>query len=146
MISYTAGRQFELIFLKSGARQGIGILRIPDGCKRVGKSLVPVKTPCDFILLMDGKCALIDTKTQGSGHTFPRANINLNQVSEMNSMVHYGALGGYVCWFRDINKVVFYNCEILSNTSEGLHSDRGVYLGPIESMDLRMLMSGNYKS
>ncbi len=140
-----SGNQFEALFHRAAIRQSIGILRIPDGCRRVGlKKLIPVKTPADFVLVHNSKCAFIDTKTQGSGSTFPLANINMNQVHAMASMVQHGAIGGYVVWFRNINEVVFFDCEILKNAEEGIHCTRGFPLGSIEEMNLvKLMVHGN---
>lgn len=142
MISKREGNQFERLFYRSAIRQCFGILQIPDGCKRVGlKKLIPVKTPCDFVLASKGRGILIDTKTQGTGLTFPKANINLSQVHSICSMKEHGFYGGYIVWLRSINKVVFYDCEILRTATEGLHWELGIYLGPIENIVLERLMA-----
>ncbi len=134
------GNQFELLFEHSAHRQCYGILRIPDGCKSLGlKKLIRVKTPCDYILAKNGRSILIDTKTQGSGKTFPTANINPNQVISMCAMAEHGMSGYYVVWFRDLNLVVGYGCEILKQATEGLHYEKGLLLGPIENIDLKRL-------
>lgn len=136
------GNQFEELFERSARRQCFGVLKIPDGCRRVGlNKIIPVKTPCDFILMFQGQSIFIDTKTQGAGQTFPTANINLDQVMAMRGMVDHGALGGYVCWFRDINQVVYYSCKLLHEAQEGLFYKDGVILGPIEQIDLKRILS-----
>lgn len=143
MKSKVIGNIFEQLFFRSAATQGIGILRIPDGCKRIpskmGVKMIPVKTPCDYVVMHEGKCLLVDTKTQGGGQTFPKANINTNQVMSMNYMANHGALGGYICWFREIDRVIFYPSELLRLAESGLHWEDGLYLGPIEEINIKLI-------
>lgn len=140
--SKVVGNLFEQFFFRAATRQGLGVIRIPDGCKRVpGKfskipKLIPVKTPCDYVVLKSGRCALIDTKTQGQGLTFPKSNINYDQVFSMSYMKQHGAVGGYVVHFRDIDKIVFFDCDLLRETEVGIHWEKGMDLGYAEELNL----------
>lgn len=134
------GNSFEDLFKRAAQHQGFGILRIEDGCRRIGlKKLIPVKQACDFVLVNRGLCAFIDTKTQGDGKTFPRANINLDQVNAIDGMCYHGATGGYVVWFRDINKVIFFDYELLKNAQAGIPYGDGVDLGSFENFTLQRI-------
>ena len=143
MKSKVVGNLFEKLFFSSAVRQGMGVLRIEDGCKRVGGvgpvRLVPLKQACDYVLMSNGRPAFIDTKSFGSGQTFPLANINKDQVFKINYMCGFGAYGGYVVWFRKIDKVVFFDAELLRIATEGIHWEEGLYLGPIENINLERI-------
>lgn len=140
MKSVIVGEIFEKLFYRAVTSLGMACVRIPNGCKTVGRNkLIRVKTPADYMVVSKGRFAMIDTKTQGSGQTFPKANINSNQVFSMLYMKQHGAWGGYVCHFRDIDKVVFFDAEVLRLADEGLHWEDGLYLGPIEDMNLERI-------
>lgn len=140
------GNQFEQLFERAALRQGLGIIRIADGCRRVGlKKLIPVKQAADWILAFNNKAALIDTKSMGKGKTFSHAYINDNQIRPMAGFAIQGVIAGYVVWFREHNKIVFYKVELLSNVLPGnsLSIDDGELLGSLEECDLRRIFHGS---
>lgn len=134
------GSLFEQLFFRAAVHNKIGILRIPNGCKSLGlKKIIRIKSPCDFVLAHKGRCALIDTKSQGTGLTFPKANINMHQVMSINYMVNHGAVGGYIVFFREIDLVVFFDSEQLRTAESGLGFGKGLNLGSIDELNLKRI-------
>lgn len=140
------GTGFEDFFEKLCHKQGIGCLKIWDGARRVGLPtggvrLIPMKNACDFLVTYQGKTALIDSKTRGTGSTFPHSLINPDQVRMMKPMVLAGNVGGYIVYYRAYGKLVFYSVDVLEgvNPMDGLKLSDGVELGLIEDCDLRKI-------
>ena len=136
-----AGNQFEALFERACQRQGLGILRIADGCRRLTqKKLIPVKQPCDWILAWNNKMALIDTKTLGYGN-FTASHVNHNQVDKMAVMSQFGVIGGFITWFRDKNKLSFFSVDQLHNLEpeSSLKPEDGIDLGQIEDPQIKKI-------
>lgn len=93
--------------------------------------------------MKNGITVFVDTKSQGAGQTFPVGHINMSQVHSMNSMTDHGAKGGYLVLFRNINKIVFFNCETLRTAETGLLWEKGIYLGTLENLNLEKLFETN---
>lgn len=142
-----AGNQFEKLFERASIRQGLGTLRIPDGCKRIpwshGMKLIPVKTPCDWVIVSKGRTALIDTKTMGKGETFPQSLINFDQISSMKRMQEHGAICGYIVWYRSPNRVVFLKLRDLFACPKGSSVQNEVVLGSIEESNIAGIFDGS---
>lgn len=119
---------------------GIGILKIPDGIKHTGNGFMTVQSPCDWLLIKNGRCALVDTKTY-DGKRMSANRVKPHQIKAMQSMTYHGANGGYVVWFREINLVVWFSCAILANLPEdsGVGPEDGIELGPIERVNFKPL-------
>ena len=136
------GSQFEAILYHACIRSGIAIVRIEDGCMRTGTfkrfKLIPKKQPCDFIMAHQGRSAAIDSKTIGQGKTFAYASINASQVHSMNFLAEQGMIAGYLCWFRQIDKLVFFTTKQLLACHPGtsLSIDEGLDLNTIEDPKL----------
>lgn len=141
------GTSFEQLFETLCHRQGIAVLRIHDGCRRVGSAhgvrLIPMKNACDYVLTYQGKTALIDSKTRGTGQSFPHSLINPDQVRLMKPMALAGNRAGYVVYFRAYAKLVFYSLDILEGAEpmNGLKIKDGVELGQIDESDLKLIWS-----
>lgn len=104
--SQAFGSLFETIFLKTCRSQGVAITRIPDGCRQVGKRIIRVKTPWDWVVSYQNRTALIDTKTVNAD-VFIHSAITEHQVNELFNHERSGALAGYVIWLRLTNRVFF---------------------------------------
>lgn len=136
------GNQWEHLFERSALRRGIAITRIHDGCRRVGRAkLIPMRQICDWICTYQKTTLLLDTKTVESGETFAYSHVNFDQINGIMLHVLEGAQGGYVVYFRDVNKIVFFHAlklkELLPRSS--LSIDQGEFLGCLEDNDLRRM-------
>jgi penicillin-binding protein-related factor A (putative recombinase) len=115
--SVEIGKSFEDQFFRLALNKRMAVTRIPDGCKRGGKLLFPVKTPWDFVLSFGGKTALIDTKTS-KDETFAHSKITIHQVTEMGFHVAQMCVAGYVIWFRHTDQVIFISAPVLLKCSQ----------------------------
>lgn len=143
MNSKREGNQFERLFERIAHMQGIAILRIADGCRRVPgfKKIIPTKQPCDWILGYQGKAAVIDTKKQEKGNTFSHQKLDPNQIAKMMEMYRQGIIGGYVIYQRSQNRLVFVHVLTLFNCLKmGLSvklTEQVTELGSLENCDLK---------
>jgi hypothetical protein len=106
------GDLFESMFKQISESQGCVVTKIPDGCRQVGKKLIRVKTPFDWIVSYGSKTALIDTKTV-QGESFTPSMIVNHQVDELSRHEALGTLAGYVVWFRKKEIVEYISSKAL---------------------------------
>ena len=138
MNSKQIGNEFENLFKKIGGMRGIGCLRINDGFRRIGGGFIPVKNACDWVLFYHSFSALIDTKTQESGKSFAKGHVDFDQIHAMLPYsLDHNVVTGYVVYFRNENKVVFFSCKQLLLDQRSI--DDGILLGPIEDCDIRKI-------
>lgn len=111
--SQAFGSLFESVFLKAcRSVDGVAVTRIPDGCRQVGKQVIRVPTPWDWVLTFQGRSALIDTKTV-QGDAFPVSAISHHQAAELVNHADRGAISGYVVWMRKQGDVIFLPAQTL---------------------------------
>lgn len=131
------GGLFEDIFSRNCLRTGIGITRIPDGCRRLSHTrLIQIKSPFDWICSYQGKSIFIDTKTN-QGNAFQHSLIDEHQVKSLRMHETRGAIAGYVIWLRKPDQVLFVpagtlekRMQIIGSISvESVHSDGIICLG-----------------
>lgn len=140
------GTQWELLFQRMAFRENIAIVRIEDGCRRVGlKKIIPVKQMCDYILSCNNRTAIIDTKTTDA-KTFPYSKINPDQVKKMHYLADQGTIAGYVVWFRELDKIVFYSTRDLLDIQEqeSLEPCDGTILGSLADSVLLRIFYGRF--
>lgn len=135
MHSKEAGNQFENILTVLCRAEGLLILRIPDACRTVGKNrIIRIKSPFDYIIrpLHQGDVcsAYIDAKTTQS-KTYCFSTINRDQMLTLLSMEQAGAVAGFIVWFREIDRLVFYSSSTLWKIvpGESLLPEDGLDLG-----------------
>jgi penicillin-binding protein-related factor A (putative recombinase) len=79
------------------------------------RKLIRVKTPFDYVLCKDSKCALIDTKTT-IGKRFSLTSdllIKPHQISIMKAANEKGVIAGFLFLFRLTNIVCFIEAQDL---------------------------------
>ncbi len=101
------GKLFESNFQKIAMSRGISITRMPDGCRAMpGGKIARVPTPFDWFMSLNGRTALIDTKSTMDA-TFRYSKITPHQVLELRSHERQGVTAGYVIYLRGANSVIF---------------------------------------
>lgn len=126
MKAFHAGKQFEQIFSHVASNAGLTVVRIPDGCRVVGRNkLIRVKSPFDYILAKPGKVAFIDTKTFAAN----RCAINNpklfepHQIGTLSRFCELGIQSGFLIWFRKSDELGFIDADFLQkNLNEGYKS------------------------
>lgn len=144
-----SGKAFEDSFETQCKVNMVTATRIPDGCRQLGKKIIRVKTPWDWVASFLGTAALIDTKTTQE-KTFPHSKIDENQVKAM--LPHCCALvpAGYVIELKGSDAVIFVSANVLSTRIYRVGSisanDPGVlYLGTCAKFSPRKIMINHAK-
>lgn len=136
-IAKREGMRFESLFERQCHKQGLTATRIPDGCKQLGaRKLVRVKSPFDWIVTRPacGSTALLDSKSFDRARIMP-SDVDANQFEKLAGH-HFGAtVAGYVVWFRQVDRVVFYAVPKLQHmliSGKGFDWSEGQVLGECE--------------
>lgn len=132
------GQMFEDVFLLKARSQGIAIDRFPPGCKTVGRMIIRVKTPYDFILSFKGGFSLLDTKCHDNDHLIA-SRIEDHQLASLLMHEKQGVKAGYLIFFRKTNEIRFLSASSLDLIKRGLKDVPSVLLGTITDFDLRLL-------
>ncbi len=117
---------------------------MPDGCRRLGKRIVPVATAFDWILSLNGRAALIDTKSHDD-FTFRHSKITPHQALELRLHERQGIVAGYVIHLRKANAVVYASAGLLcarigKNGSIALGDPGVVLLGGYQDFNPAILL------
>jgi len=147
-LAHKIGQTFETILGNVSRHQGICCIRIPDGCRQVrgakGYQLLRVSTPFDYVLFLNGKSIVLDTKTV-QAKTFTHSAIKDHQLRELNRCQPHVHSSGYLVWHRGVDQVVFYLSHLLTvlKHRQSLSVDDGINLGKLNQMDLTRLFTDN---
>lgn len=135
-----SGDAFERELMMRCAMEGIGCLRIPNGCKWVGANrVIPVKSPFDFILVYEGKIAFIDAKYRAADR-LRFSDIEPHQLRALKIATKgTEAIGGYLCKLGD--ELCFFDIAKLSSLGAGgsLAILDSLYLGLKNSYNLHKI-------
>lgn len=137
------GEHFENIFQWSARKFGAAVIKIPSGCRWVsGTRAMPVQTPFDFIVCYNSKAITVDTKTIESGN-FTKSMVKIHQVSQMLPIERQKIHAGYVVWFREQNKVVFFKASQLIDLKRwcSLKIDDGIGVGSAQQINFEVLFN-----
>lgn len=148
-IAKASGSRFENIVLTQCHFHKVGCIQIPTG-SRVARGrdgmLFPlmIKTPCDFVLMFQGKAAFVDAKCTANA-TFTHSMLKDHQIHELSKMKEHGAAAGYLVWFeRDVNgPVCFFDVEILKSLKprESVRAEDGLFVGKAYDLDPKLIFS-----
>ena len=135
------GKSWENTFESFCNLTGVNCIRIPDGCRSLGKfKLMRVKSPFDFVLGYGDKIACVDLKSFGSGKNLTHSQIDSNQLHNLHKISRDG-IAGYVVNFRSIDKIVFFSATQMLNImkNNSLSYEEGMPLGSSIEMDPKKL-------
>lgn len=141
-----AGSTFETHFKCRCNSLGITWVQIPTGAFKTPFGWKPKKSPFDFVIGKNSMCAGVDAKTIQSGN-FPHSKIDRNQLDHLNQASRCMA-SGYIVWFRDVDKVVYFPTRILNSVAkrESLKWEQGIYLGPFDNYRLEIVLKDQPQS
>ena len=144
------GSAFEHLILSSGSRDGVAIIRIPNGCETrrcrgprgPTTKLVRVHSPFDFCAFHLGRTVVFDAKTVESGR-FVYSAITPHQLHYLTQCGRHVAAAGYLVWYRDEDAVIWHSHRRLLalKPRESLGISDGLHLGSGGSMSLLTLMA-----
>ena len=137
------GDQFEGVFEFRCRSQGVLFLRVPNGCRQVGpkpNQLIRVRSPFDCVIDFQGKIALLDLKTY-SKNRISHGDLVPHQIQNLLDFETCGHIAGYIVFFREADKIVFYSASLLNmlRPGQGFSIDAGLLLGSREDIDVRKL-------
>lgn len=144
-----AGSLFENILDIMSKREGLGLLRIPNGSRVISSNkwqkpqLIPEKSPFDFVLLKEKTLPVFfDAKTT-EGATFSYSQIKRHQLHSLEYMRSFGYKSGYLVLFRKTGDLSFFSSEQLKNLQKktSLKPVDGVSCGSIGSPNLTILFT-----
>lgn len=137
------GRFFENILSVHCQKTGIKFEQIPSGCKWVGKTPIPMRTPFDFIAAKNGRAIVFDAKTLNND-AFSKSACTPHQIDSLYGFEVSGLTAGYIVWFRTIDSVVFFSASQLKQLKPrcSLKILDGVFLGRQNALNLEVLFCG----
>lgn len=135
------GERFENQIIKTMLRDGIAFIKIPSSCKWIGKRVVAMKSPFDFVAGHNSKTILFDAKST-EGKTFTYSKIKTHQLNALMNFRIKKIVSGYVVYFSEIKQVVFFDSMILKKVKprQSLSFEDGFCLGRIDNFSLLKLM------
>lgn len=134
----------EKMIYQACLKEKILALQIPTGAKirKFGGRLVPIpiKTPFDFILYLNGKSVTLDIKFIEGDH-FNYSWITPHQVESLLKIQETKNEAGYLIFFEKINQVVFFPASQLSSLKprQSLKPQEGILIGSILAFNLSLL-------
>jgi Holliday junction resolvase len=130
------GKEFEKRLEEVANLQGVSCVRLPDGCRQLGKKIIRVKSPFDFILGFRLRAGFIDTKSTKERSLSIRA-MPPHQVKAMLSLSR-DSRAGFLIAFRFYDTVRFF--PIIEASKRGkMRYDEGLDLGSLKDFDLKKI-------
>lgn len=132
------GDIFENAFRAAAYRAYFKPIQIPMGAKFVGKDrMIRVRTPFDFVLIHRKGTVFLDTKISLK-KTFSYTQCTPHQVAELMEIERLGHLAGYVVYFSELNRIVFFHSHKLTRLQLGmsLRPEDGEDLGSLQTLNL----------
>lgn len=140
------GSIFENRIIMQARMEEIALVQLPTGARPVGRvgkrpTLIPVKTPFDFVLVKSHAVAFIDAKST-SDKTFQFSQVTQHQIQKLDELQREGMVAGYLVHFRSSDDVVLLHADRLMKLKprESLTPKDGVWLGRIDNFKLRGIL------
>lgn len=131
------GSEFEGIFTRVARLQGFGVKKNPiSGEFKWNGEFRPINSELDFTLVDKRQVSFFDTKSV-DGTKLERSTIPQHQIENAMWFNELGITAGFIVFFRQSNRVVFFSGQWI-HFSKGPLTDRdGVFLGPLEHFEVR---------
>lgn len=146
------GTSWEAIIERKCIREQIMHVRIPDGCRQIGKQkLIRVRSPLDYVLIKEGKTVFLDAKTINAdtlSYSFLHdSKSTSHQLETMRRISVNKCRAGLLIWFRLSNIISFIDAQLLMviQPNEGIKYDAGLILGKFEDFKLGPLFQLSFE-
>lgn len=137
------GAIFEELFKKQAQRLAMLAEKNHLTAKYIGgpQRIILTKSKLDFTLItQDGRVGFFDCKIISSKH-FTYSRIDKDQLTQSTLYNEFNVASGFICWFREENKMVFFKGQEIEAKGPGARFELtdGLLLGRFENFDLRLL-------
>lgn len=146
------GDQWQGVLERRAIREEILMLRIPDGCRQIGKDkLIRTRSPLDYVMFKEGRTVCFDAKTINSDViTYSNLHSSESTKHQLQTCLHISTKGvraGLIIWFRLSNYVSFIDAQLLNviQPREGIKYDAGLILGKWEDFKLSPLFQLSFE-
>lgn len=142
-LSQKKGEDFENLMRMRAAIVGYTAIRIPNGARRAGKFLIPIKSPFDYVFVRGREVIFCDLKTT-SKKSFEHSAIKENQINNLYALENHGHPSGYIVRFEIDGVLVFFDASLLLRRSKikgSLKPVDGIVLGDRERLDFGPLFN-----
>jgi penicillin-binding protein-related factor A (putative recombinase) len=132
------GDIFENTFRSAAHRAHFKCIQIPMGAKQVARNkMIRVRTPFDFVLIHRKGAVFLDTKITLK-KSFSFSDCTPHQIKELMEIEKLGHLAGYVVYYSELNRIVFYHSYKLVRLQIGksVKPEDGVSLGSLQDLSL----------
>lgn len=137
------GKQFEEVFIKQAASNGLYCKKNPLACRHVWNGrLQLIPGNLDFTLANDkGSVGFFDAKSF-DGDRFKFSAINEDQLSLAKTYEDWKIRSGFVIYLRDLDVVSWFTASQILEVGSGnsLTPENGKVLGTIMYFDLKRLL------
>ncbi len=137
------GQIFEAFVKSCAQKQGFKVTQIPLGAKQIGGGkLIRVRTDFDFILWKNGFAVALDAKST-THENFATDSLTSHQVLSLKEIEDQGFIAGYLVYFSELERVVFYSATQLSQMRfrQSLKPENGIQCGRINKMDFSPILA-----
>lgn len=139
--SQEKGEAFETSLRENAGRERYTVVRIPNGARRGGGFIIPIKSPFDFVLVKKKNVVFCDAKTTEE-KTFGHSAIKEKQIENLFALHLQDHVSGYIVRFESHNKTVFFNARLLDSrlgVRGSLKVEDGVEIGSATSYSIDKL-------
>jgi hypothetical protein len=129
------GEALERLLEFAAKGEGHSIIRIPDGCKQIGRGrLVRVKSPFDYILASNSRCTFFDAKHTSEKFLY-LSSIASHQIEAMEKLMRSpNVRTGFIVLFSESKRIEFFDLKIHRHmNSNAFREGQGFLIGMLNS-------------
>lgn len=134
------GDLFENLIMFFAKRSGYEFIKIPSGCKNLGKKLIPVKSPFDFILVSKSQTIFCDAKSTKE-ENFSYSMIDQDQVRNLALLDNGLNKCGYLINFNGLIGFVYVDALKLVKPRTSISHGQCLPMGTIKEFNFNALSS-----
>ena len=143
MSSWEIGKQFEEEFKTRAKLNGLYAEKCELNARRLpGGGVKVLKSELDYKLINQaGRVGYFDCKSY-AGDSFVFSQLDPNQLERADRYNYWNVPSGFVVWFRQINRIVYFSGFVVTRKGAGssFSEEDGISLGSIENFDLKPLL------
>lgn len=136
------GDEFEDILYAQAIEQGFAIVKIPPGCKQIGRNrLIRVKSPFDYLIAKSAQMVAFDCKSTAL-NKFPSSLVKWHQVENLEWLEKKDIEAGYLIWFRKLDQIHFFSAKYMHDNPRKIAPEFSTrFLGNRQNFDLNKMLT-----